>query len=213
MSEIEKPQKAKAEKVVQGVRKLPSGRYQVRYTGPDGKRYSGGIFTDPKDAEKSLRRTLVRTETEVDKGSWKPPRKTSDPGPNPKTLTIRGLSEEWIRSRVDRQGRPLAPKTVELYRRLVDHPLREFADQPIRQIHSETILAWWNRAEFGNARTRNGSILGPYRVPGCPGYLVVGCVDNLLDAQLTLRLIAKLGAPGEHPNPSGGEENREQKGG
>lgn len=157
MEAIEKPKKARAEKLPKGIRKLASGRYQVRYTGPDGKRYSSGTFTRKTDAERALARVTVKTETEVDKGSWKPPRTASDPGPNPKTLTVRQLSEEWIRSRVDRQGRPLAPKTVELYRRLVDHPLREFADQPIRQIHSETILAWWNRAEFGNARTRNAA--------------------------------------------------------
>ena len=93
----------------------------------------------------------------MDKGSWKPPRKASDPGPNPKTLTLRQLSEEWISSRVDRQGRPLAPKTVELYRRLVDSPLREFGAQPIQQIHSEAVQAWWNRGELCTARTRNGA--------------------------------------------------------
>ncbi len=157
MGAIEKPKKARAEKLPKGIRKLASGRYQVRYTGPDSKRYSSGTFTRKTDAERALARVTVKTETEVHKGSWKPPRKTGDPGPDPKTLTVRALSEEWIRSRVDRQGRPLAPKTVELYRKLVDHPLREFADQPIRQIHSEAILAWWNRAEFGTARTRNAA--------------------------------------------------------
>jgi integrase len=153
----EKPRKAKAEKLAKGIRKVESGRYQVRYTGPDGRRYSGGTFTRKLDAERALARLTVKTETEVDKGSWKPPRKASDPGPNPKTLTLRQLSEEWISSRVDRQGRPLAPKTVELYRRLVDSPLREFGDQPIQQIHSEAVQAWWNRGEFGTARTRNGA--------------------------------------------------------
>ena len=153
----EKPRKAKTEKLAKGIRKVESGRYQVRYTGPDGRRYSGGTFTRKLDAERALARLTVKTETEVDKGSWKPPRKASDPGPNPKTLTLRQLSEEWISSRVDRQGRPLAPKTVELYRRLVDSPLREFGDQPIQQIHSEAVQAWWNRGEFGTARTRNGA--------------------------------------------------------
>ena len=157
MGAIEKPKKAKAEKLPKGIRKVASGRYQVRYTGPDGQRYAGGTFQRKTDAERALARLTVKIETEADKGSWKPPRKDSDPGPNPKTLTVRELSEEWIRSRVDRQGRPLAPKTVELYRRLVEHPLREFADQPIRQIHSEAVQAWWNRAEFGTARTRNGA--------------------------------------------------------
>mgnify|MGYP002632057537 CR=1 FL=1 len=157
MGADEKPRKAKAEKLAKGIRKVESGRYQVRYTGPDGRRYSGGTFTRKLDAERALARLTVKTETEVDKGSWKPPRKASDPGPNPKTLTLCQLSEEWISSRVDRQGRPLAPKTVELYRRLVDSPLREFGDQPIQQIHSEAVQAWWNRGEFGTARTRNGA--------------------------------------------------------
>lgn len=158
MNEIEKATKAKAEKKVQGVRKLPSGRYQVRYTGPDEKRYTGGTYRLETDAARVLGGILDEIEAATRlKIPWKPPRKTSDPGPNPKTLTVGELSEEWIRSRVDRQGRPLAPKTVELYRRLVSHPLGEFANQPIRQIHSEAVQAWWNRAEFGTARTRNAA--------------------------------------------------------
>jgi integrase len=152
---IEKPKKAKAEKLPKGIRKLASGRYQVRYTGLDGKRYSGGTFGP--QSKKAAEVRLAEITLELDRKTWKPPRKTSDPGPNRKTLTVRELSEEWIRSRVDRQGRVLAPKTVELYRRLVDHPLREFADQPIRQIHSEDVQDWWTRAEFGTARTRNGA--------------------------------------------------------
>ncbi|MCF8522292.1 MAG: tyrosine-type recombinase/integrase [Pontimonas sp.] len=159
MDAIEKPRKAKAEKPPKGIRKIqPSGRYQVRYTGPDGKRYTGGTFRRQTDAVRELGTILDEIEAATRlKIPWIPPRKKSEPGAKPGGLTVRDLSEEWIQSRVNDAGRELAPKTVELYRRLVDHPLAEFADKPIRQIHPEKVLEWWNRAEFGKARTRNAA--------------------------------------------------------
>ena len=143
-------------KLSKGIRKIePSGRYQVRYTGPDGKRYSGGTFRRKTDAERALAKITAQIDNERE--TWRPPRRTSDQGPNPKTLTVRDLSEEWIKGSVNNAGKQLAPKTVEAYRRLIDHPLAEFAEKPARQIHSEDVQEWWNRAEFGKARTRNAA--------------------------------------------------------
>ena len=147
---------SEAQRLPKGIRKIePSGRYQVRYTGPDGKRYSGGTFRRKTDAERALAKITAQIDSE--RATWRPPRRAGDAGPNPKTLTVRELSEEWIKSRVNSAGRALAPKTVELYRRLIDHPLAEFAGKPIRQIHSEEVQEWWARGEFGTGRTRNAA--------------------------------------------------------
>jgi len=56
MEAIEKPQKASAEKLPKGIRKLASRRYQVRYIGPDGKRYERGFFARKTDAERARAR-------------------------------------------------------------------------------------------------------------------------------------------------------------
>jgi hypothetical protein len=172
-------------KLPKGIRKIePSGRYQVRYTGPDGKRNSGGTFRRKTDAERALAKITAQIDNERE--TWRPPRRTSDQGPNPKTLTVRDLSEEWIKGSVNNAGKQLAPKTVEAYRRLIDHPLAEFAEKPARQIHSEDVQEWWNRAEFGKARTRKGlmQVKGTPKVANPEGWLE-GCSSCLTLIQVS----------------------------
>jgi hypothetical protein len=63
MDAIEKSKKAKAGKSPKGIRRIqPSGRYQVRYTGPDGKRYTGGTFRRETDAVRELGKILDEIE-------------------------------------------------------------------------------------------------------------------------------------------------------
>jgi integrase len=83
------------------VRKLPSGRYQVRYPGPDGRlRTAPETFERKRDAEL----WLSRKEAEIAKGDWVNP----DGG----KVTVAAYSEAWVRP-------GLRPKTVTLYEGLV----------------------------------------------------------------------------------------------
>ena len=52
------------------VRKLPSGRYQIRYPGPDGRMWPGpSTFERKGDADKAL----VLIEAQMSSGSWTDP--------------------------------------------------------------------------------------------------------------------------------------------
>jgi integrase len=81
------------------VRKLPSGKWQARYHGPDGQRRSAPYTFDTKT---SAMRWLRLTESEVMRGEWTDPDRAR--------VLLRDYAEQWIR---ERPG--LRPRTVELY--------------------------------------------------------------------------------------------------
>ncbi len=85
------------------VRRLPSGRWQARYIGPDGQRRSAPHTFDTKTA---AARWLRLTEAEVTRGEWTDPERAR--------VLLRDYAEQWIR---ERPG--LRPRTVELYRWLL----------------------------------------------------------------------------------------------
>jgi integrase len=81
------------------LRRLPSGRWQTRYNGPDGQRY-----TAPRTFERKTdgARWLSLTEAEILFGNWVDPEGTRVP--------IKDYAEVWIE---ERPG--LRPKTIQLY--------------------------------------------------------------------------------------------------
>lgn len=84
------------------VRKLPSGRYQARYRGPDGiDRPASRTFATRTEAD----RWLSLVEAEIVSGTWRSP----DAG----RISVDEYVTAWIRQRPN-----LAPRTVELYQAL-----------------------------------------------------------------------------------------------
>jgi len=81
------------------VRKLPSGKWQARYHGPDGQRRNAPYTFDMKT---SAVRWLRLTEAEVMRGEWTDPDRAR--------VLLRDYAAQWIR---ERPG--LRPRTVELY--------------------------------------------------------------------------------------------------
>ncbi len=80
------------------IRKRASGRYQARYTGPDGKIYSAPeTFERKTDAQK----WLSAKETEITRNDWTSP----DAG----SVTFADYSAQWMKDRI------LKPRTRELY--------------------------------------------------------------------------------------------------
>ena len=107
------------------VRALASGRYQVRYQGPDGvDRPAPFTFERKSDAE----RWLSAIETDIQRGDWANP----DAG----TTTLSEYGWAWIR---ERPG--LRPKTVHLYTGLL-------------RIHIEPFLGKTALGEVTPARVR-----------------------------------------------------------
>jgi len=104
-------------------------RWQVRIRRPDGSQYSD-TFTTRKAAEKWERDQL----TGQSNGGW------VDPAAGRVLLATR--AESFLTDR----PRPLAPKTVELYRNLLDRfILPTFGQVPIGSISTEAVRAWLTR--------------------------------------------------------------------
>lgn len=59
-----------------GIRLLESGNYQIRYTGPDGKRYSGGTYRTKTDARNALAVILAS----ISDRTWKQKKACVDEG-------------------------------------------------------------------------------------------------------------------------------------
>lgn len=109
------------------IRKLPSGRYQARYPGPDGiDRPAPHTFTRKTDAE----RWLAAVEADILKGSWR--------DPNLGRVALGSYLAEWIDHRPG-----LRPRTLDLYRWLhrkyIDPTLR---DRLLSDITPGIVRAW-----------------------------------------------------------------------
>ncbi len=90
------------------VRKLPSGRYQASYLGPDGRRRTAPeTFDRKKDADLYL----SRVESLITRGEWTDPARAK--------IRLGDYADRWI---TERAG--LRPRTVELYRWLLGKHIR-----------------------------------------------------------------------------------------
>jgi integrase len=111
------------------VRKLPSGRFQARYVGPDGiERTAPSTFATERQADKWL--TVV--ESEIIKGEWA--------APEAGEIELAAYAEKWIAQR------RLAPRTRELYEDLFRLNIRPYLGAlTLAAIKPATIRAWRKR--------------------------------------------------------------------
>ncbi|GAA1105107.1 tyrosine-type recombinase/integrase [Streptomyces javensis] len=106
------------------VRKLPSGRFQARYPGPDGiMRPAPVTFETAGDADD----WLAEKQTEVRRGDWQDP----DAG----AVSFEEYALRWVKER------GLSPTTDELYRRLL-------------RLHILPVLGGWDLDEITPPRIR-----------------------------------------------------------
>jgi integrase len=129
------------------IRKLPSGRWQARYRGPDGLlRSAPHTFTYKADASK----WLALTEAELLGGKWTDP----DAGRVPFT----DYAATWI---TERPG--LRPKTIQLYRYLLrTHLQNEFGSHTIASITEADVRRW--RADLLSAGVSPVTAAKAYRL-------------------------------------------------
>jgi integrase len=108
------------------IRKLPSGRYQARYRGPDGNlRAAPRTFERKTDAS----RWLSLKEAEISKGEWIAPELGNQ--------KFREYAEQWMLDRV------LKPRTAELYDGLLaNHLYPTFGDLGVSDIDEATVRRW-----------------------------------------------------------------------
>ncbi len=144
------------------VRKLPSGRWQAFYADPDGRtaasksgkvspvRHSApNTFETKRDAEA----WLVDEYRLISSGAWtsvaeRQAAKLAAP------LTFGEYAESWLVNRKSK-GRPLADRTREHYRALLDaYVLPTFADAPLASITPEMVDRWYELVAVGKDTTR-----------------------------------------------------------
>jgi integrase len=109
------------------LRKLPSGRYQIRYPGPDGR-----IRTGPETFERKgdADRALVLIETQMSAGEWSDPERGK--------VKLGDYAAAWI---VERPG--LRPRTMDLYRWLLrKHIEPHLGGVPVGKLSTKMVREW-----------------------------------------------------------------------
>jgi integrase len=112
------------------IRRLPSGRYQVRYPGPDGRLRSHPQTFDRKgDAERAL--SLI--EAQIISGEWTDPQRGK--------ARLGDYARDWI---TQRPG--LRVRTVDFYRWLLARHIEPYlGDVPIGKLSTQAVREWRSR--------------------------------------------------------------------
>jgi integrase len=117
------------------IRKLPSGRYQARYTGPDGHMYAarrenGGALTFQTRGDAQDWLSLRRSE--ILRNEWLPPA-----APKAAPVTVREFAEAWL------GHRDLEDRTREHYAQLLrDHVYPTFGSLPVPALTPAAVRTW-----------------------------------------------------------------------
>ena len=115
------------------IRKLPSGRYQASYKGPDGKRHTAPMtFDTPTYADA----WLAGVRTDIQRERWEPPN-SHTPGMEIPEVLFGAYAAAWLK------GRDLSPSTRKLYRIILDtHILPAFEDTALTAITPAAVREW-----------------------------------------------------------------------
>jgi integrase len=123
-------------------RKRASGRWQARYTGPDGKPYTARMADGRAltfDTRKLADGFLAEVHSAIQKGQWVPPGSAA-PAAGPVTLS--SYSRAWLATRTWR-GHPLSPGTKLLYRLTLDNQvLPDLGGLPLASITPVMVREW-----------------------------------------------------------------------
>ncbi|MEU0985907.1 tyrosine-type recombinase/integrase [Streptomyces sp. NPDC005953] len=142
------------------VRKLPSGRYQARYPGPDGvMRPAPTTFATTRDADG----WLAEKQTEIRRDEWVDP----DAG----AVSFEEYALRWVKER------RLSATTDELYRRLLRlHILPTFGALDLDEITGPRVRSW--RSERLDATGAETTVAKSYRL--LKAILETACEDELI---------------------------------
>jgi integrase len=160
-----------ARRVFGSARQRRSGRWQVRYPGPDGRCYTartdGGralTFTSKQAADA----WLARTWASIQAGTWSAPGPPQPGGP----LTLAAYALEWLAER------DLSPSTRRLYRGTLDRQvLPALGDRPLADITAAEVRAWHaglatgprqRATAYGLLRTIAGTAVADDLIPANP---------------------------------------------
>lgn len=127
------------------IRKLPSKRYQVAYTGPDGIVYTAPTtFGAKEDAEA----WLTDRRREIDRELWSPPATAEQTKrARKKNVTFKDYAEAWLDKRMVK-GQPLKPRTKAHYSKLLEHHINPtFGPKAVAAIGREAVERWYRKLD------------------------------------------------------------------
>ena len=115
------------------IRRLPSGRWQASYIGPDLARHNAPTTFQAKiDAEE----WLAARRREITGDDWQAPMAR-------RRAILRTYADAWLKTRVTPKGEPLRRKTRVHYRYLLDaHIFPTFGDHTLRAITPAAVRNW-----------------------------------------------------------------------
>jgi integrase len=122
------------------IRRLPSGRYQLRYTDPNGQRRTGATTYGTKAQAEHALLDIRRT---VENGTYETKQAIQAGDVDPKTLTLEELGTYWRGVRLNRRGQSLRPSTLHEYERLMQNVLTPLKDRPVRALTAGQVERWW----------------------------------------------------------------------
>ncbi len=142
------------------LRKLPSGRWQVRYPGPDGITYTARTDDDKPltfFTKTDARTWLASVHTKIARGEWEPPEvraarlRAEAEAEQARLIGFAEYANRWIeqiRTQPNRSGKKRALGTVRSYKSKVDgYLIPEFGDTPVRAIDEARIRVMTDRLD------------------------------------------------------------------
>ena len=125
------------------IRKNRASRYEARYTGPDGGKYTAGhSFVRKGDASAFL----ARTEAEISEGTWTSPKEAREReraearAVERAALTFSEWSAQWLSS-LERLGR--TPKTIQTHTYRMRRLVEAFGGRPLASITADDVDSWY----------------------------------------------------------------------
>ncbi|MGH3477376.1 MAG: tyrosine-type recombinase/integrase [Nocardioidaceae bacterium] len=116
------------------LRRLPSGRWQASYVGPDLARHNAPTTFEAKEDGEEW---LAARRREITGDDWQPPKART-------TAILRAYADTWLNTRTTPKGQPLRRKTRVHYRYLLDsHVLPTFGDMPMMSITPAAVRGWY----------------------------------------------------------------------
>jgi integrase len=148
-------------------RKLPSGRIQARYTGPDGKAYTAPTTFDSMQYAAAF---LARVDADIQRDRWEPPNTTH--GSDLKPPEFGGYAAAWLK------GRDLADRTRGDYARILDsHILPTFGHWPMTEITPAMVREWHAALKDSTGPTMRAHAYGLLRT-----IMTTAVADDLIPA-------------------------------
>lgn len=142
------------------LRKLPSGRWQVRYPGPDGEMYTARTDDDKPLTfltKTDARAWLAGVHTKITRGEWESPsvlaarRKVEAAAEKARSVGFAEYAQRWleqVRTTPTRSGKKRALGTIRAYQsKITGYLTPEFGDTPVREIDETRIRAMTSRLD------------------------------------------------------------------